>query len=59
MAETEAAKAVARAAATRAAHLNWLGMVRAGSAATEGERTADVGDVAEAWKATGRRWLKQ
>ena len=26
-----------RAAATRAAHLNWLGMVRAGIAATEGK----------------------
>ena len=37
MAETEAAKAVARVAATRAAHLNWLGMVRAGIAATEGK----------------------
>ena len=42
MAETEAAKAVARAAATRAAHLNWLGMVRAGSAATEGKQLCEI-----------------
>ena len=60
MTEIVSAKAATRAATTRAAQPTTpnADRVRTGGAATEGERTADDGDVAEAWKATGEEMVE-
>ena len=60
MAEIVAANAATRAATTRAEQPTTpnADRLRTGGAATEGERTADDGDVAEAWKATGEEMVE-